>query len=567
MNYDEFATKVKDKYPQYKDMDNKVLAQKLVAKYPQYKDVTFEKPSGFQNRFSVARAAFNALPDSPSTQLQKGLKTLGGNIAEKGGMMGYPKTGVALGVIPTFFPEALSMLSPGGPKISALKPLIPEARQESVAAARELGIPLTRAEQTGGMLSSGFESAVEKTPLGARPMQQFREKQAEALQAAKSGLQGKMGTQADLYSVGQKAIAGLGERGKTMVGARDALFSQVPDNVHIAMPKAKSMADTLLDEQSRLYEGTRNPEVLKWSKIVSKAESSTGKGVTGGPEFSGTPGGRVMASVGPESKFAPKANYYPIKKLRENLGEAIGAAKNAGKYQEMRDLTRLKGSLDEDINSFASAPASPLDSMVAKEFKANYKKANAFSGAYKGLFRSDEALQLGEMPPEKVVDAVFKRNNETAIKRFHARVGDKGFQPAKQRFTQDLLDSKNVAGELKKYSPGTLNAIYSKPELADIRKYSFAQTLAKGAEKIAGNPSGTGRQVTNVGSIGGAGYALGTGHPVAAAGILGGPYLGAKAYLSNALSSGVQFDPQIQRIIQGLIQATRRKAIQPQINQ
>lgn len=46
MDYNEFAGKVKAKYPEYQDMDNKELSQKIIEKYPEYKDqVTFEKPS------------------------------------------------------------------------------------------------------------------------------------------------------------------------------------------------------------------------------------------------------------------------------------------------------------------------------------------------------------------------------------------------------------------------------------------------------------------------------------------------------------------------------------------
>lgn len=43
MNYNEFAQKIKAKYPEYNDMDNRELAQKMVAKYPkEYADVTFD---------------------------------------------------------------------------------------------------------------------------------------------------------------------------------------------------------------------------------------------------------------------------------------------------------------------------------------------------------------------------------------------------------------------------------------------------------------------------------------------------------------------------------------------
>lgn len=43
MDYNEFAEKIKVKYPEYKDMDNKDLAQRIVAKYPEYESqVTFD---------------------------------------------------------------------------------------------------------------------------------------------------------------------------------------------------------------------------------------------------------------------------------------------------------------------------------------------------------------------------------------------------------------------------------------------------------------------------------------------------------------------------------------------
>lgn len=43
MNYNEFAEKIKEKYPEYKDFDNKELSQKIIAKYPEYESkVTFD---------------------------------------------------------------------------------------------------------------------------------------------------------------------------------------------------------------------------------------------------------------------------------------------------------------------------------------------------------------------------------------------------------------------------------------------------------------------------------------------------------------------------------------------
>ena len=69
MDYNEFAQRIKTKYPEYKDMDNKELVTKIINKYPEYKSqVTFENvdsalkekqgidltPSGLARKTAVA---------------------------------------------------------------------------------------------------------------------------------------------------------------------------------------------------------------------------------------------------------------------------------------------------------------------------------------------------------------------------------------------------------------------------------------------------------------------------------------------------------------------------------
>ena len=58
----DFAKKIKEKYPQYKDVDDMVLVDKMVAKYPQYKDqIDFtlkKKKRNFRAYFSKSRLGF-----------------------------------------------------------------------------------------------------------------------------------------------------------------------------------------------------------------------------------------------------------------------------------------------------------------------------------------------------------------------------------------------------------------------------------------------------------------------------------------------------------------------------
>jgi hypothetical protein len=51
MNYNEFAEKIKTKYPDYKDVDNRELAEKIVAKHPEYKEqVSFDEQAGVKEK-------------------------------------------------------------------------------------------------------------------------------------------------------------------------------------------------------------------------------------------------------------------------------------------------------------------------------------------------------------------------------------------------------------------------------------------------------------------------------------------------------------------------------------
>jgi len=77
MNFNEFAEKIKSKYPgAYDDMDNKTLAQKMVSKFPQYSDVSFDesKPDGLQQTAETIRKVEGAVGNFVGQGLSKGLE-------------------------------------------------------------------------------------------------------------------------------------------------------------------------------------------------------------------------------------------------------------------------------------------------------------------------------------------------------------------------------------------------------------------------------------------------------------------------------------------------------------
>ena len=382
---------------------------------------------------------------------------------------------VAAGIGASIFGNPMTYVDPGVIGSGRVaKPVAPAGRQVAVSAAERIGMPMRRGEITGSKFSTGLSNFMEKTVLGSGPEDAFTARQYGALGAEKARLQGKLGNMADTYAVGQQAQRGVGKREAAMASQKNAMFEAIPENVNIPLNKARSVADTIIQEQSQYLPTTRNSDIIAIAKDVQSAETSSGKGVIGGPDKFGE-----TISVSPEKTFEQKHNYQQLKRLREVVGGKAQDAKNAGKFAEARDYQRLKHAIDEDIDAYVGGQTSPLGSMVAKEFSESYRKANAFSGAYKGLFKSDEAQSLLQAPPEKVVDIVFKKNNESAIKQFRALAGEEGFLPAKQKFTQELLDSNNVSKELSKYEPGTLRSIYNAQELKELTDYGLAQGIPK----------------------------------------------------------------------------------------
>lgn len=54
MNYNEFAERIKSKYPEYKDMDNKELSKRMITKYPEYKEqVTFTETQSKEQKKGI----------------------------------------------------------------------------------------------------------------------------------------------------------------------------------------------------------------------------------------------------------------------------------------------------------------------------------------------------------------------------------------------------------------------------------------------------------------------------------------------------------------------------------
>lgn len=97
LTVDEFATKIKEKYPEYKDVDNLTLANKIVEKYPEYKSkVSFEGTPEVKKKDSTQPVQTQESPTQEGPLL--GL----GGVSER--PTPSPSVGIGKGVFPAKSP-------------------------------------------------------------------------------------------------------------------------------------------------------------------------------------------------------------------------------------------------------------------------------------------------------------------------------------------------------------------------------------------------------------------------------------------------------------------------------
>ena len=87
--------------------------------------------------------------------------------------------------------------------------------------------------------------------------------------------------------------------------------------------------------------------------------------------------------------------------------------------------------------------------------------------------------------------------------------------------------------QLDKFYPLLKQFGYSTDDIGLLKKIANVAENLKGAERVAGNPSGTGQAMATQAQLGVALSLIFSGHPIGAAAVAGAPYILAKAYLST----------------------------------
>lgn len=538
MDWQEFAQSVKKKFPQYSDIPDRQLADKLVAKYPsEYADV---------------KASLLADYTSPDTSFLAGVKKGAGQAAGAGGIVleGLAQTGQAVaGGLNTVAEKAADFGAAGGvvgvPALMASE-LVPKSKldvtlaalsgpiskgvnavvgklgaplaarmtpalQSIASLAEEKGIPLTAADITNSQVLATFESFLAKTPLGSTAITDFRDKQLAAVRSARDSLLARFGPSTETAALGEDLKALIKSSSQEYSKKADALYAHlrtlVPAETQFQMTSLAKKAGALLKNEQALTPGMRDPELLR---ILT--------------DFSG-------------KDVAPAMNLESLLATRSRLGELIAdgdAAVKAGasgqKFMSSRGtgtLKQLAGALSEDFQRNSAAMGGAVEEA--------HTAASAFYRTGAETFNHKTIQRITNSNPELIVDLVFKPGRVTEINAVKAAVGETGFAPLQQKFTERLLGEAGsdlrpsvFTKNLDKFGEETLRAAYSPEQLSGMRNLADISDRLLAAEKLAGNASGTGRTVVSLATGG-----LLVHEPLTGAAVLLGPAPLAKLYLSD----------------------------------
>ena len=209
MTPQEFASKIKTKYPQYASMDDNELTQKMVQKYPQYQSqIESPKPQGMMGQIS-------SLLDKPEQMSRQGLGQLAGMVPQ-GKVTGNLPMDLLRGT-PKIAADTMAQVAPGfvskGSMLAAgAAPIIGGAMKAAAPLGRSIGAGLEdwAGIKPSGTISEAFKGTVTGLSKGtgaAKPLYQAAAKELPYEQGIFKGV-------AENKDIANKAIEIIDKGGK-----------------------------------------------------------------------------------------------------------------------------------------------------------------------------------------------------------------------------------------------------------------------------------------------------------------------------------------------------------------
>lgn len=440
-----------------------------------------------------------------------------------------------------------------------IKDVAPEAQAVS-ATAKRFGVPMMAGDVTLSRGTRMLENFPTYFAIGSGPVERFRGNQLAAFRGAAEGLTG-----AAEQDAADTLTAGLVSQGGVRAGVRafrqqaDQLFDQVetlagPDPV-VPTTRLRELAGSLLERaRSEPFNAPGGTGKLL-AKNVPTPQTSAIADAFGRPLTSATIKGQTkfgeladLEEMIQDAVSKEKIPFSQARRIESQLGQMAfgGKARPIGNIQQGQAgalYRAVRGDLDEYLTTPAAEDVAP----ALQEAKQAYATG-------KELFNTSMSkVVLGSrrapVAPEKVIERVFRPGAVSDTLDFKLAVSDDVYETAVQAWKQGLYDKAvrngqfspmTFAREVAKYDKGGhLDVILHPEEAAAFRDLAGLGGRLGAAERLAGNPSGTGQAIESAAQF---------------RHLLGPPGLGTLSYtgLPWMVGKAVTSQPGIDMLTQGL---------------
>jgi len=355
-----------------------------------------------------------------------------------------------------------------------------KAKDNILKLAEKYNVPLSIAEAKQSRMWSAVEVAFDNIFTSAPTIDSFKKEQANAVKEIANRVSKQLGTTVPRDQIGVVIQESLKEGSRAAREADNVLYNTVREVIDTSQPvdlnKARLTVRQILNEQKSLPPSFQNKDLIKKANEILTGDYS----------------------------------FESVSALRSELGNlidsemTIGASKGgSGLAYNMSPLgkkyTQMKMSLEEPLDDFVKGQnedAWALLKVAKEDWKKNTKIFNA--PAVKKAIISN---------PEIVTQNIIKPNRVTEIRQIKSAIGNKGFQPIRERFAQDMVENmvaidasgkqtinpKVLKATLDKYGKETVREIYGKEAADELYEIAAVTSRINDANRMFGNSSGTAR--------------------------------------------------------------------------
>jgi len=417
----------------------------------------------------------------PGRFISAGKQVLTGAALEGGGQVVGPAISAWKGGMST--PAVTGQLSGQAAKVAGREAL-----------SRETGVKFTPAQTTQKKSVGLLESQLEKNMGSTNIVQKARQEQAKQVQDYAIKVQEEFfGGTVDPLAAGRSAQKTSWNRYRAFNKKASILYDRVPVPPETKID-TKNLADAAaqhMDELGKL----ESPTIKRILRITGKAENAS---IEVSPILDAQ-GNRII-----QKSVEPAYTWSELRADKSSLGKMI---EKTSDFNNKRILRSLSNAIGDDIAAFSAKVEDPAVKETLEIANKFYREGDKALPGIRVWKDSQIRQMMNSTSPEDVAAKFFKaKPNVSDITRLRQVAGPRSFQKIKQAWFEGMISQ----GEQQSINHARFSTAYDKYKMTDnldvmLTKaeregldnlYEVSKTITT-AEKMSGNPSGTGQTTIN----------------------------------------------------------------------